>query len=216
MVDVKIVIEGGVLPNANVAALTVSNSEKLRESFYRLFTQIVDASTFNLQIEMGAGEKSACKIFKQSVEKNKCCLLIDLDGKAEIRKERLAELEIEEFSKAVFFMVQKMEAWILSQPQAIIKAMQNHHTQKEENAILKDEIFTKNPESIVHPDDRLKVILSRYYFTIKRGVEKKKKYGKLKDAPGFIQYLSAHQLKNTFVDVRNLFEYLQLSNPSES
>jgi len=215
MVDVKIVIEGGVLRNANVAAVTINNSEKLRESFHKLFTQIVDPDTFNLQIEMGAGEKNACNIFKKSATKKKC-LLIDLDGKAEKREKRLIELDIKAYKETVFFMIQTMEAWILSQPKAIIEAMQYHKSKKEANEILEDAIFSKAPESISNPDRMLSTILSRYYFTIKRGIEKKKKYGKLKDAPYFIQYLNAHQLKETFMDVRNLFEYLQLSNQSEN
>jgi len=54
----------------------------------------------------------------------------------------------------------------------------------------------------------LKTLLLRYYFTTKRGVEKKKKYGKLKDAPHFIQYLKVDQLKAIFSDANELLEYL--------
>jgi len=215
MVEVKIVIEGGVLSHDNLDVLTISNNAVFRESFHKLLTQIVDPYTFNLEIEMGGGEKSAANIFKKAVEQKRC-LLIDLDGKAETRANRLVYFELENYSDAVFFMVQKMEAWILSQPKAIIAAMQHHQSKKEENEILTDTIFSKEPESIVHPVKQLNTLLSRYYFMKKRGIEKKKKYGKLKDAPYFIQYLNAQLLKDTFIDVCNLFEYLQLSNQSEN
>jgi len=108
-------------------------------------------------------------------------------------------------------MIQKMEAWILSQPESILKAMENYYINESRGSLIEDEIFSKEPENIVHPDDKLNTILSRYFYKIKRKIKKKKKYGKLKDAPSFIQYLDGHQLKNSFQDVKNLFEYLQES-----
>lgn len=57
MVTIKIVIEGGVMPGNKIEAQTFVNSEKLRESFYKLLIQVVSPEYFNLEIEMGAGEK---------------------------------------------------------------------------------------------------------------------------------------------------------------
>lgn len=34
MVTIRIVVEGGVLPNANKGAATIANSERLREAFH--------------------------------------------------------------------------------------------------------------------------------------------------------------------------------------
>jgi hypothetical protein len=35
MVDIRIVVEGGIIPHSNDSAMTINNSEKLRESFYK-------------------------------------------------------------------------------------------------------------------------------------------------------------------------------------
>lgn len=120
MVDIKIVIEGGVLPNDNISAATFNNSEKLREAFHKLLCRVVKPEKFNLIIEIGASYKNAAKSFKKhALIDNDISLLIDLDGTTPSKDERLNELEINEFRNRVFFMIQEMEAWILSQPEVI-------------------------------------------------------------------------------------------------
>ncbi|TKG93793.1 DUF4276 family protein [Puteibacter caeruleilacunae] len=209
MVNIKIVIEGGIMPNSNDLALTVNNSEKLRESFYKLLSQVISPQDFNLEIEMGAGEKNACKIFKNTISKQECTLLIDLDGGNEIRNQRLAYLEVQEYADFVFFMIQQMEAWILSQPTAIEKTMSHLNREKQDQRLNNDPIFQTAPYDIQHADDKLNTILARYYSFIKRGKKKKKKYGKLKDAPLFIANLDVNQLMETFNDVNRLIEHIQ-------
>jgi len=214
MVTVKIVVEGGIMPNSNIEAQTIANSERLRESFYKLLVQVIEPKYFNLQIEMGAGEKNACKIFKRAVSKNRCSLLIDLDGGKEIRETRLKDLEINDYSEFVFFMIQQMEAWILSQPAAIEKGMAFYNREKQEKLLSDDQIFSYLPYEISQPASKLNTILSRYYSFQKRGVKKKKKYGKLKDAPLFIENIDAKELSKTFEDVANLFEFIKTTMPN--
>lgn len=208
MVTIRIVIEGGVLPNDSTDAQTFNNSEKLRESFYKLLTQIISPEIFNLEIEMGAGEKNACLMFKKHIKKNSCSLLIDLDGSIDKKAERLLNLEIDEYSDFVFFMIQEMEAWILSQPNAIEKGMSLFNREKPEQSITDDPIFNQNPIDIVHPSKKLNTILSRYFSFTKRDEKKKKKYGKLKDSPLFIKNLDITQLTDTFEDAKRLVDFL--------
>lgn len=213
MVVVKIVVEGGIMPNSNVEAQTVANSERLRESFYKLLTQIVEPEYFDLQIEMGAGEKNACKIFKNAVKKNNCSLLIDLDGAKQTRGNRLRDLEIDDYADFVFFMIQQMEAWILSQPTCIEKGMSFFNREKNELHLSDDLIFKQLPYDISNPASKLNTILLRYYSFHKKGIKKKKKYGKLKDSPLFIENLDAKELADTFEDVASLFKYIKTTTP---
>ncbi|MFA8299720.1 MAG: hypothetical protein ACEPOV_06140 [Hyphomicrobiales bacterium] len=209
MVTIKIVVEGGIMPDSNNDALTIANSNRLRESFHKLLSQVVDEDTFNLEIEMGAGEKNACKMFKHSVQHSNCFLLIDLDKENSQRQTKLDLLGIEDYSSFVFFMIQKMEAWILSQPKAIEKVMESYNVQKRNKSLKDDPVFEKKAYDIAHPDKRLNTILSRYFFIERRGKVKKAKYGKLKDAPAFIASLNALQLKDIFEDVSRLFDYIK-------
>lgn len=63
MVDIRIVVEGGVLPHASISAATMDGSEKLREAFHKLLSRVVSPDKFNLIVETGAGYKNAAKSF---------------------------------------------------------------------------------------------------------------------------------------------------------
>lgn len=216
MVTIKIVIEGGVMPNSKIDAQTFTNSERLRESFYKLLTQVVNPEFFNLEIEMGAGEKNAIKLFKDCIQKNHCSLLIDLDGAKDRRMVKIQSLNLNEYTDFVFFMIQKMESWILSQPESIEKGMSFYTREKGHKLLADDTIFHKHPTDIVHPDKKLNTILSRFYTFKRRDIIKKKKYAKLKDAPLFIENLNAKQLRETFEDVEKLFYYLENTSYSKN
>lgn len=212
MVEIKIVIEGGVLPNENINAATIDNSEKLREAFHKLLSHVVHPDKFNLIVEIGAGYKNAAKSFKKyALIDTKTSLLIDLDGAKSIREERLKEVEISEFANRVFFMIQEMEAWILSQPEVIEKCYKDKYirVRPEINIVLKEhELFNCHPEEIVDPTNKLKVLLGRYFSEMKGNVKKKKKYGKLKDAPLLIENLDICKLIETFEDVKLLKNHI--------
>ena len=70
-------------------------------------------------------------------------------------------------------------------------------------------LFTGHPDQIKKPSDKLKVILSRYYSEMKGRTKKKKKYGKLKDAPLLIGYLDMSRLIETFEDPKLLKEHIE-------
>ena len=203
MVNITIYVEGGVLPSDDIAVQTADNSEKLRESFHILLAQIADETKFNLSVEVGSGEKQTISFFKSQLKKNfKTLLLIDLDAPERNKKEKLQMFDLTNEADKVIFMVQKMEAWILSQPEVIDRVLsERYKREKVDLAIGQDNnIFEKNPESITHPDRVLNTVFQRYFSELKRGVHKKKKYGKLKDAPLLIANLDTKRLKETFSD----------------
>jgi hypothetical protein len=212
MVDIRIIIEGGVLPHSNVDAATMVNSERLREAFHKLLSQVIDPELFNLIIEVGAGYKNAAKTFKiYAGYDDKVSLLIDLDGPRPSIKEKLEELEIEDISERVYFMIQAMESWILSQPKKLIRYCDETYIRGKVGIDIIDTergIFSIHPEEIVKPYEKLKIILGRYYSVKKGSVEKKKKYGKLKDAPLLIGNLDIEELMSIFTDVKSLVFYI--------
>jgi hypothetical protein len=213
MVDIRIVVEGGVLPHANVDAVTIANSEKLREAFHKLLSQSIDPDSFNLIIETGAGYINAAKTFKIYAEfDDKVSLLLDLDGPRPSIKNKREELEIEDLSDRVFFMIQAMEAWILSQPEKLIGYCDETYIRERADTDIIDtekDILLIPPEEIVNPSEKLKVILGRYYSVMKGDVKKKKKYGKLKDASLLIKNLDIHKLIETFKDVESLILHIK-------
>jgi Domain of unknown function (DUF4276) len=212
MVTVKIVIEGGIVPHKNDASQTIDNSEKLRESFHKLFRQAVDPESFDLEIEMGAGIANTCNLFKRQIKSRPCTMLIDLDRTIDKKQERLNDLGLTEYAAFVFFMVQEMEAWILSQPEAIEKGMQFLNRKNPGKKISDDPIFSKNPIEIVHPSDKLNTVLGRFFYHKNQNKKKKKKYGKIKDAPLFIKELDLCKLTESFVDMENLVGFLNQSS----
>jgi len=210
VVTIKIYIEGGVLENKNTPSLAISNTNILRQSFYELLTQQFSPYDFNLVIKMGSGEKQTVKFLKNSSVD--AIALIDLDHKD--KKDKLATLEASDFAKQIFFMVQTMEAWILSQPDKIELYGKNEYlTRVKSNSLIEEDksIKDKHPESLIHPDAILKTILKRYF---KQG-NRKKGYGKLKDAPKFINLLELDKLVATFEDVRNMVLYINTKNQNK-
>ena len=213
MVEIRIVFEGGILPNLNASAATINNSEKLREAFHKLLSNVVNPDAFNLIVEIGAGYKNAANAFKKyALIDTNTSLLIDLDGSKSIKQQRLKELEIEGSANCVFFMVQEMEAWILSQPDIIEKCYNERFMRAKAGVSLKElepDLFTGHPDQIKKPSAKLKVLLSRYYSEMKGRTKKKKKYGKLKDAPFLIEHLDMSRLIETFEDPKLLKEHIE-------
>lgn len=218
MVTITIYLEGGVLPSLNDAAQTTNNSTRLREGFSKLLRQIFSEADYNLEIKPSGGYKSAAKRFKELREDEKeTVLLIDLDAPKNEKPKKLEELDLEDYVKEVFFMIQEMEAWILSQPDKIEAFAQkeqfiikNEAKRIEDNSLIKG----KDIENIKKPSGRLNTIFEQHFQVKKqrRGKEskaKKRGYGKLKDAPDLLELLDLSILRKSFEDVENLVLYIQ-------
>jgi hypothetical protein len=207
MVDITIFVEGGILKSENATIQTINNSEKLRESFYHLFSQICNNERFNIIVEMGASEKQAAKFFKmQNHASTNSLLVIDLDRPSNEKNKKLDYLDLKADKDKIIFMVQKMESWILSQPETIDKVFSARYKREKINFEIAadNKLIYKHPEEIKNPDKVLNIILQRYFSEIKRGKKKKKKYGKLKDAPVLLANLDTATLKEFFIDIRKL------------
>lgn len=212
MVEITVFVEGGIIPNEKDSVLTIDNSERFRESFRKLLNQLIANQNFKIIIENRGGYPHTIQSFKNNLLKNEnSFLLIDLDRPPTERKSQITFFGIENEQEKVFFMVQKMEAWILSQPKKIEECYQFLKRKEIEKAISEDNLLKdKHPENIYQPDSVLNTILQRYFEYEKQGKIKKKKYGKLKDAPDLLEKLDAEELKATFADVRRICEHIPL------
>jgi len=209
MVNVSIFIEGGVLPHDNVSVQTMDNSEKLREGFYSILSQVKSPTEFNIIIKQGSGNKQTINFFKNRIHKeHNSSLLIDLDCHKDKKEEKVLELDLSDYSDNVFFMVQEMEAWIISQIDKIDTYYEGKFIRKKNELALSDHIKIKNihPEDITKPSIVLKEILGQYFRTTNN---KKKKYGKLKDGADLISILNAIDLLRTFSDFEALIKSIK-------
>jgi hypothetical protein len=189
----------------------VDNSEKWRQSFNCLISSGVTNREVKVVVEPYGSWTTTKAAFLKKIETNNAVMLTDMDGHKHRKKEKLEIIGLEDFSRYIFFMIQKMEAWILSQPDKIEMCFADQK-QNEQIDISEDEhIRDQRPENIAFPDDVLNTILSRYFKFEKNGKTKKLKYrgGKLKLAPDLIAHLDIHRLANDFEDVKRLLNHIQ-------
>ena len=170
MVTITVLFEGGSAPSSNPNADTIGNTASLRESFNKLLSSGLQNPTVRIQAVPAYSITSAVKIRQPDA-----FLLIDLDGPSDKRQERIKDNKLDDIEEYVFFMVQSMEAWILSQPDVIEKVFVAFKTSKLKVAD-DSQIKGKNPEDIHRPEFVLNVILQRFFSYEKAGKKKKLKY----------------------------------------
>lgn len=212
MVRITIYIEGGI-PDSQEGYL--DNSAVFRESFHHLLNQMLPQDSFDLVIQP-IGQISQAVKYLQKINEQKIngVLLVDLDGPKRIKEERLQANYASDPSK-IFFMIQEMEAWILSQPEKI-----EAYARAEQLIFKRTEAISSNPllkgihpEEIERPGDRLSTIFRQYFLfkKIRKGKIKEgpKNYVKSKDGPALIALLELQPLAVTFDEVEGLITYIQ-------
>jgi hypothetical protein len=209
MVDVTILIEGD---NSllNKEAETMGGISSLRAAFNALLSKEIDTTEFNLSVDTFGSIYNTPNILNRTRRINpQPFFLIDLDGTKDEKHIRLQDnYETEDWPR-IFFMIQRMEAWILSQPDIIEHfGTQIQGRQKSgmkpiaENPLIKN----KHPEKINNPDVVLATIFRQHFKVSKRTGDKPKPktYSKSKDAPELIKLLDSKELRATFDEFDNL------------
>lgn len=205
MVRIRITMEGGIVKNLNDNAQTIQNSEALRESFNKLFSSVLKDS-IKIIIDIRGGIEHTINYYKKCVESDsQVLLLIDLDDSKIERNNKIISYGLSEYNESIFFMIQKMEAWILSQPN-VIEECYSHLKSSTTKISTDNNILNKNIEDIPHPDFVLKTIFARYFEVLKNGKKSKFIYGKLKTTPILIQRLDIHKLMEDFEDAKLLIQ----------
>jgi Domain of unknown function (DUF4276) len=203
MVKVTIFFEGGANPKSNPNANTIDNTARLRESFNKLLNAGLSSEQIKIEAMPAYSISNSVKIRHPD-----SLLLIDLDGDKSLKEKRIIDSQLSDIREYVFFMVQRMEAWILSQPQVLEGTLKIHKI-RGKSIVNDSSIHNKDPETIAKPDEILHTLLGRYFEITKNEKTRKMKYGKLKDAPKFLEKLDIEKLKKQFEDVAAIFTKIQ-------
>jgi len=97
----------------------------LRKGFNKLLSKKLSGKM--PRIVMGDGKKQAIDKFQNS---NNSLLLCDLDGPEEKRERDISEHSLYESQHRVYYMIQEMEAWFISQPDILDKFYSTDLTRK--------------------------------------------------------------------------------------
>ncbi len=135
---------------------------------------------------MGNGKNQVIKKFKNNRFNSRGHLLIDLDFPESERERMLAKDDLGGFAEYVYYMIQEMEAWFLSQP----AILDQYYKQN-----ISSRIPERNPADIENPSMFLEDLTRN---TIKG------KYHKVKHGTALLELLDANELIDTFSDFKNL------------
>lgn len=226
-------IEGGGPPTTELKGEFAGLTEQaflLQTAFYRLFEQEIPNLKVVFDIRPSGGYKQTLFAFVnflsrfsearaytvldfqelkrdfggENVEEHKKNLFALADEKIALGDWPQPRKEWVDYQDVVFFMVQKMESWILSQPE-IIYAEFCHLKHREEAWAEKIDthLSFKMTSQILNPDSILGYLLSCFEEE-KKGKWKKIKYSKIQTASQLLPKLSLKKLMQDFEDVEQL------------
>lgn len=108
------------------------------------------------------------------------------------------------YQSFIFFMVQKMEAWLISQPDIIYNEFNYlKHRREAWEEKLDTHLTGKHPTDILNPDDVMGFLIGCFEEE-KQGKWKKVKYRKIHTSTQLLPKLSLQKLMSDFEDVRFL------------
>jgi hypothetical protein len=198
MVIINILIEGGIGENdpqqSNPEA--VSNHNSLRQAFTKLFEKIARQqvkTVIHLMGPVGNEQKTASNsldYYWRDLDKPEA-------DRNEVRQNVLQNIPFLNESK-VYFFVQEVEAWILSQFDTLQMPLYTIRPGILQHSMLRP---YNHPKDIPQPADKLNT-LARLFVAENRKPSSNFRYGKLKNAYQFIQVLDVEQLQLDFEDVR--------------
>ncbi len=136
----------------------------LREGFHKLLIQLLKGDM--PRIKMGNNGRQTVKFFKNNRSSKFGFLLIDLDAQKSEKDKKIMEYELKDHKKNVFFMIQEMESWFLSQPAVLDDYYGKNVSQK---------ISQDNTEIISEPDKLIRQLTKNTgrgsYHKVRHGVE---------------------------------------------
>jgi len=168
----------------------------LKKGFEKLLNQRL--SDNSPKIVLGGGKFQSIHQFKTNAQKaNFIFLLIDLDATETERENDVAKNNLQNLSNSIFYMIQSMEAWFLSQPNILDDFFGKDSNS---NKKISNKIPKKKASQIPNPYEFLKNLTKNS----KRGT-----YHKIKHAVGLLILLDAPKLEEDFIDFKRLIESLQ-------
>jgi hypothetical protein len=146
---------------------------------------------------LGAGKKQTIDKFKNNrLEASMFLLLVDLDGTEDKIEADLEENELSENRDNVFYMIQEMENWFLSQPNILDEYYGKDIVTKKS---MSQKLSKKPAVEIENPDKELQRITKN---------TAKGEYHKIKHAVELLKLLDATKLATDFPEFRRLIDKL--------
>lgn len=206
MVSITIFVEGG--PNDGRPPVeTAGAMAAYREGFRKLFSSL--STPYQIVIEP-IGSVAGARKYLEEIDKGTLTgfVLIDLDGPPSDKAARIAGSYMGVNTANLYFMVQEMEAWILSQPDKVedFSLTAAWRPKPAATAIASDPaIHGRHPEDIAKPSEVLDTLLRRYFEEAKtRGGKphvRPVRYHKTAHGPKLLALLDLSRLRSTFSDV---------------
>lgn len=167
----------------------------LRQGFSKLLEKKIPR---NLpRIKLGGGKSIVVNHFLNNKFEAKSLLLFDLDGPDDSREKDIVDYKLIAQKENVFYMVQEMESWFLSQP----FVLDEFYGPTKTGHKLSDKLKGKDVQQISDPKKELKTITSQ--------LNKGERYHEIKHAVELLKRLDATQLESDFPDFRKLIECLK-------
>jgi len=165
----------------------------LREGFHKLLEQKLKGNMPRIKMANGVTEANRTFInnFKNKRLYENSFLLIDLDDYESNKNNKLVEYQLKDFPNFVFFMIQEMEGWFISQPNILDDFY---------NVNISKKVSNKNYKEFENPAEYLQKLTKN---------SKRKKYHKVKHGVELLKRLNAHDLENDSAEFKKLIKQLQ-------
>lgn len=181
-----------------------------RKAFRVLFQQVISSEVYPKIVIETIGsikhtEENKLILKSELDEKEFSCLLLDLDGQIDEKEKRISDNWKNFDSDKIYFFVQQMESWILSQPETFISYFDEkigRNNKKPLDISKYKYYFTTDFENINMPYEKLYDFIKYYW---------KQKYHKTQIAPKLIERLSMNQLMIDFNDAKSMIKRICLS-----
>lgn len=165
-----------------------------RIGFSELLGQKLDRKP---KIVLGGGKPSTVKQFLKNKFGAESFLLMDLDKDETGRNDDIRENHLKEHETHVFYMIQEIESWFLSQPEVLDKYYGITTSGKKISEIISN----RKCSDIENPKEEL--------IRVTQTLNKGEKYHVIKHVADLLQRLDATKLENDFPDFKRLVEALR-------
>lgn len=149
------------------------------------------------RICLGAGKSQTIDKFKNNELKGDLfLLLIDLDNSEDQRSQDILKNGLIDYEDKVFYMIQEMESWFLSQPDIL----DSFYGPDSNGKRISQKLNKKPSKEISNPKDELLRVTTD---------SRKGKYKVIQHAVELLKLLDVDKLENEFIDFKNLIKKLR-------
>jgi hypothetical protein len=171
-----------------------SSNGDLRQGFSKLLAKKVAGNM--PRINLGGGKAQTIqKFLKNKLKADLTLLLLDLDSPEQAREADLEANNLSAYHESVFYMIQEMEAWFLSQPEILDGFFGPDDNGKK----VSDKLPKQKAIEIIDPKNVLKNATKK---------SKKGEYHEIKHGVELLKLLDLQKLEDTFADFQKLISRL--------